>query len=108
MTLSVETIRDRQWMVTAPAVLAYNTSSAVGAVSSCLQACHKALRLSQITVLEQEYDSALAKVATLERKTALKKVAAISLPELNAVVHSAVIERQRREGWGGRDMPIVL
>jgi hypothetical protein len=95
-------------MIAAAAVHAYNTSSAVGAVSSCLQACHKALRISKITVIEQEYDKALAKVATLEQKTALKKVAAISLPELNAVVHGAVVNGERREGWGGRDMPLVL
>ena len=49
-----------------------------------------------------------SKVATLERKTALKKVAAISLTELNAVVHGAVVDGERREGWGGRDMPMVL
>ena len=95
-------------MVTAVAVHAYNTSSAVGAVLSCLQACHKALQMSQIADIEQEYDTALAKVATLERKTALKKVAAISLPELNAVVHGAVVDGELREGWGGRDMPLVL
>jgi hypothetical protein len=95
-------------MVTAAALHAYNTSSAVGAVSSCLQACHKALRMSQIAVIKQEYDMALTKFATLERKTALKKVAAISLTELNAVIHGAVVDGERRERWGGRGMPTVL
>jgi hypothetical protein len=79
LTFCVETIGVRQWMVTAATVHAYNTSSTVGAVSSCLQAWHKALRVSQITVIEQEYGMALAKVATLERKIVLTKVVAISL-----------------------------
>ena len=64
--------------------------------------------MSQITIIEQEYNTALEKVATLERKTKLKKVAAISLLELNAVVHGAVIYGERREGWGGRNMLLVL
>jgi hypothetical protein len=89
MVFGVEALAARQWYVTAAAVHAYNTSSAVGAVSSCLQACHKAMRMSHIVVLPQEYDKALASVTKLERSTALKKVAAISWKEVCAVVKGA-------------------
>ena len=98
LTLCVETISTRQWMVTAAAVHADNTSLAVGAVSSCLQACHKALRMSQTVVIEKEYDMALAKVATLGPKTALRKVAAVSMSELKAVIHGS---GSTAEAWAG-------
>jgi hypothetical protein len=104
----VEALSTHQWYVTAAAVHAYNTSSAIGAVSSCLQACHKAMRMSHIVVVAQEYDKALTKVAQLKRSTALKKVAAISWKEVCAVVKGVGNTAERKEGWGGRHMPLVL
>jgi hypothetical protein len=59
-------------------------------------------------VLPQEYDKALASVAKLERSTALKKVAAISWKEVCAVAKGVKCTSGRKEGWGGRHMPLVL
>ena len=78
LVFCAETLAARQWFVAAAAVHAFNTRSAIGAVASCLQACHKAMRMSHTHVIAQEYDSALSKVAKLERLTALKKVVSIS------------------------------
>jgi hypothetical protein len=103
-----DTLATRQWYVMAAAVHAYNTSSAIKAVSSCLQACHTAMRMSHVRVVVQEYDKALTRVAKLERSTALKKVAAVSWKEVHAIVKGVDLVTGRREGWGGRHMPLVL
>ena len=71
-----------------------------------MQACYKAMRMNHILVT-QEYDSALTKVSKLERSTALKKVAAISLEDMHAIVKGVTRDRQHTEGWGGRHMPLV-
>ena len=47
-------------------------------------------------------------VAKLKRSTTLKKVAATSWKEMRAIVGGAEHDSGRREGWGGRHMPLVL
>lgn len=108
LVFCAETLATRQWFVTAAAVHAYNTSSAIRAAFSCLQACHKAMRMSHIHVVAQEYEKNLARGAKLECSTALKKVAAISWKEMRVIVKGVDPVTRRREGWGGRHMPLVL
>ena len=46
LVLSVETLGSHQFYVIAAAMVAFSTSSAISAVSSCFQACHMAIRVS--------------------------------------------------------------
>ena len=98
----------RQFYITAAAVHAYDTRSAVAAVADCLQACHKAMRISHIVVQIQVYDDVITRIAKLERSSALRKVAAITLTELTRIVNGAVIEGVKLKGWGHRSQPLLL
>jgi hypothetical protein len=97
-----------QWYIIGAAVHAYNTRTAVAAVSQCVQACHMALRVSHIKVEDQIYESVLTKVAMLERSSALRKVAAMTLKELMNVVEGTWVNDVWIEGWGHRSQPLVL
>ena len=108
LTYCTEDLVTRQWFITGAAVHAYNTRTAIKAVSDCLQACHMALRVSGIVPIVQIYDTVIAKVATTTRSSALRKVAAISMEELRKIVVGATVNGKWRLGWGDRSMPLVL
>ena len=83
-TLTIEMLRERQWMVTAAAVHAYNTQSSVGCVRDCFQATSKAMGLNRIRAERELLGDIVAQVTLLERSTALRKVAAFDLSEIDS------------------------
>ena len=56
-----------QWYIIGAAVHAYNTRTAVAAVSLCIQACHMALRVSHVKIEKQIYKTVLTKVAMVAK-----------------------------------------
>jgi hypothetical protein len=95
-TLTIETLRERQWMVTAAAVHAYNTQSSVGCVRDCFQATSKAMGLNGIRAERGLLGDIVAQVTLLEQSTALRKVAAFDLSEIDSFA----------KNWGRRSQPM--
>ena len=89
-------MRKHQWMITAAAVHAYNTQTSMGCVRDCFQACAKALEVNDIAATPGTLRDVVRQVTALERTTALRKVAAFDIDEVDDFA----------KNWGRYDQPL--